>query len=121
VYLHAPLGAYVVYKELGVRDELVLAAIAAHSYVGNGDGFDAPFFWCLRFADLLAPVREWPGMEKLKHTVYAGRMQQAALLQCKWLIEYFHEFDLPVHPNLENKFHSLAARLGVDEAFFERW
>ncbi len=121
VYLHAPLGAFIVSRELGVRDRLVLEAIASHSYIGNGANFDAPFSWCLRFADLLAPVREWQGMSKLKNTVYAGRMQEAALLQCRWLIEYFQEFGVPVHPNLESKFQSLAARLGVDEAFFERW
>ena len=120
-YLHAPLGAYVASKELGVRDRLVLEAIASHSYIGNGVNFDAPFSWCLRFADLLAPVREWQGMNKLKSTVYAGRMQEAALLQCRWLIEYLQEFGVPIHPNLERKFLSLAAQLGVDEAFFERW
>lgn len=120
VYLHAPLGAFVISRELGVEDELVLEAIAAHSYVGNGASFDTPFFWCLRFADLLAPVREWQGMQKLRSTVYAGRIQEAALLQCKWLIEYFQEFDVPVHPSLEGKFLSLAARLDVDDEFFER-
>jgi len=120
VYLHATLGAFVVSRELDIRDELVLEAIAAHSYVGNGASFDAPFLWCLRFADLLAPVRAWRGMAKLRSTVYAGRMQEAALLQCKWLIEYFQEFDVPVHPSLEGKFKALAARLKVDDAFFER-
>jgi predicted HD superfamily hydrolase involved in NAD metabolism len=121
VYLHAPLGAYVASRDLGVRDGLVLEAIASHSYIGNGANFDAPFSWCLRFADLLAPVQEWQGMDKLKNMVYAGRSNEAALLQCRWLIEYFQEFDVPVHPSLEGKFVSLAARLGVDDSFFERW
>ena len=121
VYLHALVGAYLVSKELGVSDSLILDSISMHSFVGDGNGFDAPFSWCLRFADILAPVKEWKGMKKLESFVYAGRMEEAALLQCGWLIEYLQEIDIPVHPSLTKNFQALSAKLRVADLFFERW
>ncbi len=88
VYLHALVGAYLVAKELGITDRLILDAIAAHSYAGRGHNMDAPLSQCLRFADILAPIQEWKGMKKLRSAVYARRTDKAALLQCGWLIEY---------------------------------
>ena len=52
-YLHAPVGAYFVQKELGVSDELVLDAIATHCFFGDSRHFDHPLCWCMRFADVL--------------------------------------------------------------------
>jgi predicted HD superfamily hydrolase involved in NAD metabolism len=121
VYLHAPVGAYLVAKELGVTDRLVLDAIAAHSYAGNGHNFDAPLSQCLRFADILAPSQEWQGMKKLKRVVYARRTEEAALLQCGWLIEYFQEKRVPVHPNLARQYRLLMGKVTATESFFERW
>ena len=121
VYLHAKVGAYLVSQELRVTNRLILDSISAHSFVGDGDSFDAPFSWCLRFADILAPVKEWKGMKKLESFVHAGRTEEAALLQCGWLIEYFQETGIPVHPNLPKHFQALSAKLRVADLFFERW
>jgi predicted HD superfamily hydrolase involved in NAD metabolism len=121
IYLHAPVGAYVAATELGITDSLVLDAIAAHSWVGDGRNFDAPLARCLRAADLMASVIDWNGREKLKRLVYAGEIEQAALLQCAWLIEFFQERDIPIHPNLTMIVQSLSAKLGAGESFFERW
>jgi predicted HD superfamily hydrolase involved in NAD metabolism len=120
IYLHAPMGAYFLVKELGFTDDLVLDAIATHSFT-NGHNFDAPLSWCLRFADILAPVKEWSGMKKFKNVVYAGQIEAAAFLQCGWLIEYIQEIHIPVHPHLIKTFQSLSARLSVNKTFFERW
>jgi len=121
VYLHAPVSAYLISTELGITDSLILDAISAHSYAGGGDHFDALFSRCLRFADILAPSKEWKGMRKLKSVVYAGRVEEAALLQSGWLIEYFREQAIPIHPNLLNDYRVLSARLDVTDSFFERW
>ena len=120
VYLHALVGAYLVSKELGITDKLVLDAISTHSYV-DGDNFNALFSRCLRAADILSPVQEWRGMRKLKSMVYAGRIEEAALLQSGWLVEYFKEQGIPIHPNLAKRFQVLSAKLGVADSFFERW
>jgi hypothetical protein len=53
--------------------------------------------------------------------VYAGQMDEATLLLCGWLIEYFREDQIPIHPNITKKFLGLVTKLGTDERFFERW
>lgn len=121
VYLHALVGAYLVASELGITDRLILDAIATHSYAGNGAYFDAPLSRCLRLADILSPFHEWRGMKKLKRVVFKGHMDEAVLLQCNWLIEYYHEHQIPVHPNLSNQHQALKRELAVTESFFERW
>jgi predicted HD superfamily hydrolase involved in NAD metabolism len=121
VYLHAPVGAYLVSKELNVTDDLILDAIAAHSHANHGRNFDAPLSRCLRFADVLEPGREWPGFKKLQSVVYAGRDEEATLLLCGWLIEFFQEQRTPVHPNLKKHFQTLSGKLPANEFFFERW
>ena len=120
-YLHGPVSAYLVWKECGVTDELMLDAISTHTYYGDGVNLDLSLAWSLRFADLLAPSREWVGMRKLKTVVYRGEMEEAALLQSRWVIELFEEIGIPIHPNLVRVFRELSAKLGVDSSFFERW
>ena len=60
-------------------------------------------------------------MKKLKGVVYARRTEEAALLQCGWLIEYFQEQRVPVHPNLARQYQVLGTKVIVTESFFERW
>jgi hypothetical protein len=59
-------------------------------------------------------------MEKLKRVVYSGRADEAALLQCAWLIEYMLDQSIPVHPNIYRLYQSLRTELAVSEDFFER-
>jgi predicted HD superfamily hydrolase involved in NAD metabolism len=120
IYLHALVGAHQVERQLGVTDPAIVAAIAAHSYVGDGREFDAPLSRCLRIADLLAPMRLWPGLDKLQHVAYAGRLEEASLLHAAWVIELFQEQEVPVHPNLSAERDVLAAKLAVPASFFDR-
>lgn len=121
VYLHALAGAHLVLRALGITDEGILDAIAAHSYARRGDQCDELLSWGLRAADLVASREEWKGRKRLKSVVYDGQIRAAALLQCGWLIEYFHEEQVPVHPNLVTQFEALSAELGATESFFARW
>lgn len=121
VYLHAAVGAYVVSKDLNMTDELVLDAIAAHSDSGDKLDSNLRFRWCLQVADILAPINEWYGMKKLRQVVYTGRLEEAALLRCHWLLEYFEEVGVPIHPNLEKKHQMLAGQLQAAETCFKRW
>ena len=114
LYLHGPVGAYVVSKELGVSDPVVLGAIAMHSWCGDGGGLHLPFLWCLRFADLLEPTRrDWNGKRKLKEIVYAGRMEEGALFETELLIKWFKENGTPVHPNMASVYKELSSKFGV--------
>jgi len=121
IYLHAPIGAHLAARDLGVTDPLVLDAIAAHSFSAGMNNFNAPLSQCLRFADLLAPISEWPGMKKFKNVVYSGSAEEAHLLQCGWLMEFFQEKQVPIHPNLVREYETLSKKLGVSKDFFVRW
>lgn len=121
IYLHAPIGAHLAEKELHIKDQLVLDAIAAHSFSAGMENFNASLSQCLRFADLLAPITIWDGIKRFKSVVYAGKAEEASLLQCGWLMEYFQEKQTPVHPNVIREHQRLSNKLGVSESFFERW
>ncbi|MFN8382328.1 MAG: bis(5'-nucleosyl)-tetraphosphatase (symmetrical) YqeK [Anaerolineales bacterium] len=121
IYLHAPVGAYLAEKKLNVNDSLVLDAIAAHSFSAGMKNFNAPLSQCLRFADLLAPITIWNGINRFKSVVYAGKAEEASLLQCGWLMEFFQEKQTPIHPNVIKQHQTLSKKLGIAEGFFERW
>ena len=72
---------------LGVADEEVLEAIAAHSCAGERLNLEGLLSHCLRAADLAGTVRHWQGRDKLKQLIYAGRIEEASLLQCASVIE----------------------------------
>jgi predicted HD superfamily hydrolase involved in NAD metabolism len=110
LYLHGPVGAYLISGELGITDPLILDAIATHTYYDNGADFSTPFFWCLRFADVLEPGRrwDWEGLDEFRDAAYAGLMEKAALLHSEWLIGWLPEIGLPVHPNMIKCFQELS-------------
>jgi HD superfamily phosphohydrolase YqeK len=120
MYLHGPVGAYLVQTELGVDDPLIINAIKTHTSHGELPDGQMRFAWCLRFADILAPVKPWPGMEKLRRKVYAGQFEEAKLLFSAWVIEYFLASGIPVHPNFRHNAAALSAQLRVSPDFYER-
>ena len=124
-YLHGPVGAYFVYRELGITDPHILNAIKMHTYYGGGDSFNEPLCWCMRFADILEPGRNWNGkpwlgsnVSRLREIVYAGHMAEGAFLQTGCLIKWFSQEKIPVHPNMERVYQELSAALGLDDSFF---
>ncbi len=107
LYLHGPVGAYFVCKELGVTDMVILDAIRMHTFVGGGDAFDSPLVWCLRFSDLLEPNRRWDdapsmreGSPRLREAVFAGKLAEGAFIHVDMLLKFFTERGYPVHSNL---------------------
>ncbi len=108
LYLHGPVSAYLISRELEITDPLILDAIATHTYCGNrAVGL---FSWCLRFADVLEPTRnwDWKGLTRFRNAVYAGLMEEAALLHSDWLIGWFPTMNIPVHPNMIKTFQELS-------------
>jgi predicted HD superfamily hydrolase involved in NAD metabolism len=113
-YLHGPVGAYVVHKQLGVTDPLILNAIYNHTWCGKESTIISPTTWALRFADLLEPNRNWQNVpligEKeptLRELVYAGRMQEAALFETDMLIKFMRAIGQPVHPHYYRVYNDL--------------
>jgi predicted HD superfamily hydrolase involved in NAD metabolism len=125
-YLHGPVGAFFVQRELGIGDELVLDAIRTHTYYGSSPYFNDPVCWCLRFADILEPTRNWgreklllKGANHLRGLVYAGKLAEAAFFQTGMLIKWYESKGVPVHPNMERVKQAFADQLDRDEALFE--
>lgn len=112
LYLHGPVSAYLIAKELDITDMVILDTISRHSYYGYGEALSPSFCWCLRFADMLEPQRDWEAIKsQLQPVVYAGRMEEGARLQLEWLIPFLEGLDLPVHPNMRRIHQELSASL----------
>jgi predicted HD superfamily hydrolase involved in NAD metabolism len=106
-YLHGPVGAMLVERELGIEDEEVLRAIATHGYYGAWEHCDRPLGWCLRFADILEPGRDWSNNDwlndlvlSLREAAYGGRLTDAALMLTQRVSIWYEAVGIPVHPNL---------------------
>jgi HD superfamily phosphohydrolase YqeK len=118
MYLHGPVGAYFVQRELGITDTLVLEAISTHTSYGNSRYYNHPMCWCLRFADILEPNRCW-GEEPLIHKhidglralVYAGDLDQSVYLLTRMLIAWFEVKGFPIHPNWKRAHNDFAVRV----------
>ena len=121
VYLHGLVGAALLRDRGLCADEDVLDAIAAHSYNRRLRPSSELLGWCLRCADVLAPVQPWRGMERLSEHVYNGDLAVARRLLCHWVVEYYQANALPVHPLLAITERELrpTARLGA--AGWARW
>ena len=131
LYLHGPVGAYFVQKELGITDALIFDAIYMHAFCGEGENFNSPFVWCLRFSDILDPhrrlsnerlplERKWflEGKSKLRRAVFSGKISEAALFHTGWIIMMFDEKNFPIHPNMRKVYQELSFQLKVGDAFW---
>ncbi len=118
LYLHGPVSAYLIQRELGITDELILGAIATHCYFGDNPYLDDPYAWCLRFSDVLEPTRNWSsepllleGVEGMRKAVFAGKMWEGALIMSQTLPRWNQAKGFPVHPNYFEIQRRLAGRV----------
>ncbi len=95
-YLHAPVSAYFIRRKLGIADPEILGPIISHTFYGNDPHFHSPMSWCLRFADILEPTRNWEqekllndGARKLRKLVYRGKIAESAALVTHTLIAWY--------------------------------
>jgi len=99
LYLHGPVSAYVAQHELDIDDPLILEAIFRHSYVGDGQAQSPVFCWCLRFADMLEPGRDWQDLrQRMQPLIFAGQMGQAAHHLMDWLVPFLESVGEQPHP-----------------------
>lgn len=109
LFLHGPVGARYIAQKLEIRDSMILDAISRHSYFGEGVALSPTICWCLRFADLLEPSRDWEKIKnELKPFVYSGEIGEAAFLLMRWVIPFHESAFLPVHPNMHKVFGQLS-------------
>lgn len=108
LYLHGPMSAYRVAKELGVDDPVILDTISRHSYCGVGPALSPVYCWCLRFADILEPQRDWEALkQRLSSVVCAGKMLEGAHILLHWNIRFFAGRAIPIHPNMRRVYQEL--------------
>ncbi|MDP1615629.1 MAG: bis(5'-nucleosyl)-tetraphosphatase (symmetrical) YqeK [Methylococcales bacterium] len=126
LYLHGPVGSFFVQEELNIHDELVLDAIAGHTYFGDSPHFEHPLSWCLRFSDILEPTRNWEQeiiiwncAKRLRELVYAGLMKEGAFLQIGCLLKWYEEKSMPIHPRMREIKQVLGKELDLNDAFLE--
>jgi predicted HD superfamily hydrolase involved in NAD metabolism len=108
LFLHGPIGACYISQELGISNPIIIDAISRHSYFGDGIAQSTAFCWCLHFADMLEPSRDWDDLKsQLKPLVYAGKMGEGACYLMQWIIPFHESASLPVHPNIRRLAHEL--------------
>ncbi len=116
MFLHGPAGACYITQELGISDPMILDAITRHSYLGTGVALSPVFCWCLRFADILEPKRDWMELRRqLFPLVYSGKLKEGAFLLMKWIIPFLKTKSVPVHPNMYRVFNELSTLMAEEK------
>jgi HD superfamily phosphohydrolase YqeK len=120
LYLHGPVGSYLIQKDLYIQDMLVCDAISTHGFYAESANFHHPLSWCLRFSDILEPNRKWEavpsisaGLPYLRELVTTGSMEKAAVLQTGWLIQMYEARGFPVHAGMREALVHFAGDSGL--------
>ena len=107
-YLHGPVGAIMILRDLHIEDQEVRGAIATHGYYGPWEAFNRPLSWCLRMSDILEPGRDWRDnrwlnalVTPLREATYGGRLTEAALMITQRLAVWYEAEGIAVHPNIQ--------------------
>ncbi len=96
ILLHAPVGACLLRRDFGVRDEAVIRAVSVHTL---GDGQMTLLDRILFVADKIEPGRYFQGVDELREL--AKRDLGRALLQCYDMsLSYALSLGDPVHPQM---------------------
>lgn len=98
--LHAPVGAWLVEQELGIRDRDILDAVKSHTTGIPGMSTLAKIVY---LADYIEPSRSCPGVQVLREVALYD-LQRALLFAVDMTIKYVIEMEKIVHP------HSIAFR-----------
>jgi predicted HD superfamily hydrolase involved in NAD metabolism len=93
--LHAPVGAELARRELGVEDEEVLEAIRAHTVGEPGMGSLA---LALYVADKIEPARDYPSVERLRRLAQED-LHKAAIEALRRVVAHNEQRDRPIHPS----------------------
>ncbi|MDO8886152.1 bis(5'-nucleosyl)-tetraphosphatase (symmetrical) YqeK [Candidatus Oleimmundimicrobium sp.] len=72
--LHAPVGARLIFSQLGIKDTDVMQAVSRHTV---GEPFMSKLDMIVYIADMIEPTRSFPGLEEIRN------------LEGKQLIEVF--------------------------------
>ena len=100
---HAPVGSYLVKKEVGIDDEDILQAIKYHTTGNkNMNTLDKVIF----LADYIEPGRDFPGVEKVRKLALEN-LDQAVIQSLKNTIQFLMDQGQPIYPDTFETYNSL--------------
>ncbi|MFS0655234.1 bis(5'-nucleosyl)-tetraphosphatase (symmetrical) YqeK [Bacillus sp. 179-C3.3 HS] len=103
---HAPVGAYLVKKEVGIDDEEVLNAIEFHT---SGRPNMSLLEKVIYVADYIEPGRHFPGVEEVR-ALAENHLDSALTQSLKNTIHFLMKKNQPVYPDTLATYNSLVQK-----------
>jgi predicted HD superfamily hydrolase involved in NAD metabolism len=104
---HAPVGAYLVEKEVGIKDKDVLEAIKCHT---SGKINMTSLDKVLYVADYIEPGRDFPGVEEVRESAKAS-LDIAMIQAMKNTISYLLKRNQPVYPDTFHAYNDMTMKV----------
>lgn len=101
--LHAPVGAILVKKEIGINDEEILNAIHYHT---SGRPNMTIMEKCVFLADYIEPGRTFPGVEEVRE-LSREDLDKAIVQSLKNTVNFLMKKNQPVYPATFNTYNNL--------------
>ncbi|KUP07261.1 phosphohydrolase [Bacillus coahuilensis m2-6] len=100
---HAPVGAYLVEKEVGIHDSTVLDAIRYHT---SGRKNMTPLEKVIYVADYIEPNRNFPGVEDARAMAYDG-LDKVLLVSLKNTMQFLLNKNQLIYPDTLKAYNSI--------------
>lgn len=100
---HAPVGAYLVQTEVGIRDEEILNAIRYHT---SGRAEMTLLEKIVYLADYIEPGRIFPGVEEVRALAQQD-LDQALIQALKNTIQFLLKKNQPIYPDTIHTYNAL--------------
>jgi predicted HD superfamily hydrolase involved in NAD metabolism len=104
---HAPVGAYLVEKEVGITDKDVLEAIKCHT---SGKINMTTLDKVLYVADYIEPGRDFPGVEEVRESAKAS-LDIAMIQAMKNTISYLLKRNQPIYPDTFHAYNDMTMKV----------
>ncbi|MGM0835818.1 MAG: bis(5'-nucleosyl)-tetraphosphatase (symmetrical) YqeK [Bacillota bacterium] len=104
---HAPVGAFLVEKEVGITDKDVLEAIKCHT---SGKINMTTLDKVLYVADYIEPGRDFPGVEDVRETAKAS-LDIAMIQAMKNTISFLLKRNQPVYPDTFHAYNDMTMKV----------
>ena len=93
--LHAPVGAYLIYKRFDIADKEILKAVRYHT-IGHPQMGDLAQI--IFVADIIEPGRDFPGVDQIRQQVKSN-LKQGLITVCNHSLKYNIDHNRLLHPN----------------------
>ncbi|MBY0096301.1 bis(5'-nucleosyl)-tetraphosphatase (symmetrical) YqeK [Mesobacillus maritimus] len=107
---HAPVGAFLVEKEVGLKDEEILAAIRYHTSGRIGMSLLDKIIY---LADYIEPGRRFPGVDEVRNLA-KDNLNQALIQALKNSIQFLMKKNQPVYPDTIYTYNDLVKLGRID-------